>query len=209
MSAKDHWNNVYANKDFDAVSWYAPRLDRSSQLIEALCRDKAAAIIDIGAGQSTLVDDLLRARYRDVSVLDVSDTAIEFTKGRLGDRSKRVTWHVGDVTRYSFGAKQFDLWHDRAVFHFLTEPNARALYIDKVRHSVKVGGYIVMATFGPDGPLQCSGLDVVRYDAERLQHEFGDSFNLLGSELTNHLTPMGTNQQFLYCWLQASAHRHG
>lgn len=204
MPKADHWENVYRNKKFDAVSWYAPHLGDSLRLIEQLCPDKTAAIVDIGAGESTLVDDLLIHHYLDLSVLDISSTAIEFTKQRLGAQAAQVGWHVGDVTQYDFGSKKFDLWHDRAVFHFLTNPVARQAYVELVRRSVKPGGYVLMATFGPNGPLQCSGLEVIRYDDQQIHHVFGDNFHLMGSELTEHHTPMGTDQQFLYCWCQVS-----
>ncbi len=200
MPTADHWENVYRSKPFDSVSWYAPHLDESLRLIELLAPDKTAAIVDIGGGESTLVDDLLRRNYLDVSVLDISAAAIGFTQQRLGPKAKQVGWHVGDITQYDFGGKQFNLWHDRAVFHFLTDPAARRAYVDLVRRSVKSGGYVLMATFGPDGPLKCSGLDVMRYSDQSLHHEFGDGFHLMGSELAQHSTPMGTSQQFLYCW---------
>ncbi|PUE11011.1 hypothetical protein B9Z51_01350 [Limnohabitans sp. T6-5] len=156
----DHWENVYRSKSFDAVSWYAPHLGESLRLIEQLCPDKTAAIVDVGGGESTLVDDLLHRHCLDLSVLDISAAAIDFTKRRLGAKAQQVNWHVGDITRYNFGDKKFDLWHDRAVFHFLTDPAARQAYVDLVRGSVKPGGYVLMATFGPNGPLQCSGLHV-------------------------------------------------
>lgn len=204
MKASEHWEGVYQSKSFDAVSWYAAHLAESLRLIEQLCPDKTAAIVDIGGGESTLVDDLLQRNYLDLSVLDISATAIDFTKHRLGTQAEKVTWHVGDITQYSFGSKQFDLWHDRAVFHFLTDPDARHRYVELVRQAVKPGGYVLMATFGPNGPLKCSGLDVVRYDDQSLHHEFGDGFNLMGSELARHHTPMGSDQQFLYCWCRVT-----
>jgi len=204
IHSADHWENVYRSKNFDSVSWYASHLSESLRLIEQLCPDNTAAIIDIGAGESTLVDDLLHRNYPDLSVLDISETAIEFTKRRLGAKAQQVSWHVGDITRYSFGAKQFDLWHDRAVFHFLTDPTARQAYVELVRNSVKPGGFVLMATFGPSGPLQCSGLEVVRYNDQQLHHEFGEGFELTGSELSDHHTPMGTDQQFLYCWCRVN-----
>jgi SAM-dependent methyltransferase len=204
MQTADHWENVYRSKDFDAVSWYAPHLGESLRLIEQLRPQKTAAIVDIGGGESTLVDDLLHRRYRDLSVLDISGTALEFTKRRLGTEADQVTWHVGDITRYDFGVKKFDLWHDRAVFHFLTDPLARKAYVELVRRSVKPDGYVLMATFGPNGPLQCSGLDVVRYDDQQLHHAFGEGFQLMGSELSDHHTPKGKDQQFLYCWFRVS-----
>lgn len=200
MQTSDHWENVYRNKPHDAVSWYAPHLGESLRLIDALCPDKTAAIVDIGGGESTLVDDLLSRGYLNVSVLDISSTAIDHTRQRLGQAADRVSWHVGDVSKYDFGAKQFDLWHDRAVFHFLTKPEDRRAYVELVRQSVKTGGHVLMATFGPQGPLKCSGLDVVRYDDKQLHDEFGSGFELLGSEITTHHTPMDTDQQFLYCW---------
>lgn len=204
MQTSEHWEDIYRNKRFDAVSWYAPHLGESLRLIEHLCPDKTAAIVDIGGGESTLVDDLMQRHYLDVSVLDISATAIEFTKQRLGAKAQQVSWHVGDITQYDFGSKRFDLWHDRAVFHFLTDPAARHRYVELVRRVVKPGGYVLMATFGPHGPLQCSGLDVVRYDAQSLHHEFGEGFSLQGNELAMHHTPMGTDQQFLYCWCRVS-----
>lgn len=121
----DHWENIYRSKSFDAVSWYAPHLGESLRLIEQLCPDKTAAIVDVGGGESTLVDDLLHRHCLDLSVLDISAAAIDFTKRRLGAKAQQVNWHVGDITRYNFGDKKFDLWHDRAVFHFLTDPAAR------------------------------------------------------------------------------------
>lgn len=204
MQTSEHWEDVYRNKRFDAVSWYAPHLGESLRLIEQLCPDKTAAIVDIGGGESTLVDDLLQRHYLDVSVLDISATAIDFTKQRLGAKAQQVSWHVGDITQFDFGIKQFDLWHDRAVFHFLTDPAARHRYVELVRRAVKPGGYVLMATFGPNGPLKCSGLDVVRYDDQTLHREFGEGFALQGSELEQHHTPMGTDQQFLYCWCRVS-----
>jgi len=203
MQTTEHWENVYRSKNFDVVSWYAPHLGESLRLIGQLTPDKTAAIVDIGGGESTLVDDLLHCNYLDVSVLDISATAVEFTRQRLGAKAKDVSWHVGNVTQYDFGSKQFDLWHDRAVFHFLTEPAARRAYVELVRRSIKPGGHVLMATFGPDGPLKCSDLDVVRYDDQSLHHEFGEGFQMLGSKLTEHNTPMGIRQQFLYCWCRA------
>ena len=200
MQTSEHWDHVYRNKQFDAVSWYVPHLGESLRLIEQFCPDKTVALVDIGGGESTLVDDLLQRHYLDVSVMDISATAIDFTKQRLGAKASQVSWHAGDITQYDFGSKRFDLWHDRAVFHFLTDPAARHRYVELVRRSVKPGGYVLMATFGPNGPLKCSGLDVVRYDEQSLHHEFGEGFSLQGSELTQHHTPMGSDQQFLYCW---------
>lgn len=202
MQSSEYWDNIYRSKRFDAVSWYAPHLGESLRLIEQLCPDKTGAIADIGDGESTLVDDLLSRGYEDLAVLDISAAAIDFTRHRLGPKAQRVRWHVGDVTQHDFGGKQFDVWHDRAVFHFLTDAAARQAYVNLVRAAVKPGGYVLMATFGPDGPAKCSGLDVVRYDDQRLHGEFGHGFEMLGRQMAEHHTPMGTSQQFLYCWFR-------
>jgi SAM-dependent methyltransferase len=200
MNKSQHWNSVYQTKPSDTVSWYTPHLDDSLALVEQFSTDKQAAVIDIGGGESTLVDDLLAKQYQDISVLDISATAIDHTKNRLGTKAKNVAWYVGDITQFDFKNKQFDIWHDRAVFHFLTEPSARLAYVELVRKSVKPGGHVIMATFGPDGPLKCSGLDIVRYDDAHLHGEFGNDFELVGSKITHHHTPTGGDQQFLYCW---------
>lgn len=203
-NSTEHWDKVYRTKQFDGVSWYAPHLAESLRLITQLMPDRDAAIIDIGGGESTLVDDLLGLGYSNLSVLDISATAIDFTRKRLGERAGSVTWYVADITRADFGGRKFALWHDRAVFHFLTDATSRAAYVERVKSSVEPGGYVVMATFGPEGPVQCSGLDVVRYDERSLHSEFGDAFRLMGSETEQHATPFGTHQQFLYCWCRVS-----
>lgn len=205
MEAAEFWNRVYQSKRTDSVSWFASHLDQSLELIQRLVPARTAAIVDIGGGASTLIDDLLRLGYRDLSVIDISATAIALLRDRLGSMGELVSWHVGDITRYDLGIRRFDLWHDRAVFHFLTDAAARAAYVERVRRTVKPGGFIVMATFGPEGPVKCSGLDVVRYDAQRLLSELGEGFTLVGSGLVNHATPMNTNQQFLYCWCRVDA----
>lgn len=198
-SRSAHWEKVYESKSFDSVSWYAPHLEESLRLIEEVCSDKSAAIIDIGGGESTLVDDLLQKGYRDLSVLDISSKAIEFTKARLAAQSGEVNWCTGDITQYDFGNKQFDVWHDRAVFHFLTEARSRAAYVNRVRRFVRKGGYVIVATFGPQGPMKCSGLDVVRYSDAQLHGEFGNDFELVMSQTIKHKTPAGSTQEFLYC----------
>lgn len=195
-----HWETVYQTKAFDGVSWFAPHLHESLDLIGRLAGGPHAAIIDVGGGESTLIDDLMGRGFEDLSVLDISGAAIAFTQQRLADQAHRVSWHVGDVTQYAFAPHQFDIWHDRAVFHFLTDVASREAYVRQVRSAVKPGGHVIMATFGPEGPTQCSGLDVMRYGASQLHAEFGDDFKLLGSKTDDHRTPFNTNQQFLYCW---------
>lgn len=154
----------------------------------------------LGGGESTLVDDLLARGYQNISVLDVSQTAIEVTRKRLKEAAERVRWIVGDVTRVALDAKAYDVWHDRAVFHFLTSNEQRAAYVERVVKAVKAGGHVIVGTFGPGGPTKCSGLDVMRYDADSLHDEFGRHFRLVESSKELHETPFGTTQQFLYCY---------
>jgi 2-polyprenyl-3-methyl-5-hydroxy-6-metoxy-1,4-benzoquinol methylase len=194
-----HWDTVYRTKAPDAVSWYRPHLERSLGLIERVAPDPSAAIIDVGGGESTLVDDLVSKGYRDVTVLDISGTAIEVARRRLAARGEGVTWITADVTRAALPPRRYDVWHDRAVFHFLTDPAQRAAYVSQVAASVKPGGHVIVATFGPEGPTKCSGLDVVRYDADALHDEFGGHFRLIESDTEVHRTPAGGAQQFLYC----------
>ena len=195
----EHWDSVYRTKAPDAVSWYRPHLERSIDLIQRVAPDVSARIIDVGGGESTLVDDLLARGYRNLSVLDISPAAVAVAQKRLGESADRVTWLVADVTQAVLPRRHFDVWHDRAVFHFLTTPEDRVAYVQRVAESVKPGGHVIVATFGPEGPTQCSGLDVVRYDAESLYAEFGGHFRMLESAKELHKTPFGTTQQFVYC----------
>lgn len=199
MSGKTHWDAVYRSRAPDAVSWYSPHLERSLALIERSCPDKSASIIDVGGGESTLVDDLLERGYRHITVLDISEKALDVARQRLGSRAGDVEWLAADITKAVLPAQTYDLWHDRAVFHFLTSAADREAYVRAVAASVKLGGHVIVATFGPEGPAKCSGLDVVRYDAERLHSEFGVKFELEESATEIHHTPSGATQQFLYC----------
>jgi SAM-dependent methyltransferase len=203
MDARSHWENVYASKAPDAVSWYRPHLETSLELIEKVAKAHSTSIIDVGGGESTLVDDLLAHEYSNLSVLDVSPTAIEVTKRRLGHAAERVHWIIGDITNTELSPSAYDLWHDRAVFHFLRSVNERAAYVRQVAKAVRPGGHVLVSTFGPEGPTKCSGLEVVRYDAESLHAEFGVHFRLLESLKELHKTPFGTIQQFLYCLCRA------
>lgn len=198
-TADTHWDTVYRTKAPDAVSWYRPHLETSIDLIQRVAPDLSASIIDVGGGESTLVDDLLAKGYRNVSVLDISPTAIDFARKRIGDLAQRATWIVGDITQVVLPDQCYDVWHDRAVFHFLTAPEQRRAYVQRVAGSMKIGGHVIVATFGPEGPTQCSGLDVVRYDAKSLHGEFGRHFQLMESATEMHQTPLGTTQQFVYC----------
>jgi SAM-dependent methyltransferase len=199
MNSQTHWDKIYREKAPDGVSWYRPHLETSVALIETAVPDRSARIIDVGAGEATLVDDLLALGYQNLSVLDVSQTAIDVTKNRLGSASKGVQWIIGDVLATPLAPAAYDVWHDRAVFHFLTQPDQRLTYIHQVARAVKSGGYVLVSTFGPHGPTRCSGLEVVRYDAESLHAEFGVRFHMVDSVKELHKTPFGTTQQFLYC----------
>lgn len=201
MDAKKHWETIYSTNAPDAVSWYRPHLETSLALIErATNGNKSASIVDVGGGESTLVDDLLSREYSDITVLDISETAVEVCKKRLRERAGSVTWLAADVTLTDLGASVYDVWHDRAVFHFLTTPAQRIAYVRNVSRSVKYGGHVIVSTFGPEGPMKCSGLDVMRYDAESLHEQFGARFRLVESSKEPHRTPFGTTQRFLYCY---------
>jgi 2-polyprenyl-3-methyl-5-hydroxy-6-metoxy-1,4-benzoquinol methylase len=196
---KAHWEGIYRRLPADAVSWYRPHLETSLEMIERVAGGRAASIIDVGGGESTLVDDLLARGYDRVTVLDISETALAECKKRLGSAAERVQWMAADVTIAEFDRAAYDVWHDRAVFHFLTDAEKRAAYVRNVAQAVKPGGHVIVGTFGPEGPTKCSGLDVVRYDQDHLHGEFGAQFRPVESREEIHLTPAGKIQQFLYC----------
>jgi 2-polyprenyl-3-methyl-5-hydroxy-6-metoxy-1,4-benzoquinol methylase len=200
MDARTHWEKIYNTKAPDQVSWYRPHLETSLALINRAAGDRIASIIDVGGGESTLVDDLLEQGFQNITVLDVSQAAIDVNKARLGERASGVHWIVADITRVQLEPQFYDVWHDRAVFHFLTSQEQRAAYVRQVAKSVRSGGYVIVSTFGPEGPTKCSGLDVVRYNADSLHDEFGPRFRLVESSKEIHKTPFGTTQQFLYCY---------
>ncbi len=200
MDAKTHWEKVYTTKPPEAVSWYRAHLETSLALIERAADAHSASIIDVGGGESTLVDDLLLRGYKNLTILDVSQTAIDATKRRLGSISEQVRWLVADIAEIELEPSAYDLWHDRAVFHFLTARERRIAYVRQVARTVKPGGHVIVSTFGPEGPTKCSGLEVMRYDAESLHREFGTRFRLVESSKELHHTPFGTTQQFLYCY---------
>jgi ubiquinone/menaquinone biosynthesis C-methylase UbiE len=200
MDAQVHWEKIYREKAPDAVSWYRPHLETSLALIEKSAVERSTPIIDVGGGESTLVDDLLAHGYGNITVLDISQTAIDANRKRLGTLAERVQWLVADIIKVQLPPSAYGVWHDRAVFHFLTAPDDRVAYVRQVARAVQPGGSVIISTFGPEGPTKCSGLEVVRYDAESLHREFGIQFRLLGSSKELHHTPFGTVQQFLYCY---------
>jgi 2-polyprenyl-3-methyl-5-hydroxy-6-metoxy-1,4-benzoquinol methylase len=201
MSAREHWQHVYDTKGATEVSWHAVHLTDSLRLIEEFS-SVDARIIDVGGGASTLVDDLLDRGYRDLTVLDISDAALATARARLGDRSSPVRWIVADVTQTALDRNRYDLWHDRAVLHFLTKATDRRSYVDSVRSCLVSGGHVIVATFALAGPTHCSGLEVVRYDAHAIAQLFGEGFDLVTNFETSHQTPWATEQQFQYSVLQ-------
>lgn len=199
MDRKQHWESIYNSRKSSEVSWYqsAPRL--SLELLTRAVPDRAAFILDVGGGASTLVDGLLAAGYRSVTVLDLSSAALAQARQRLGAEASRVTWLEGDILSVNLPQATFGVWHDRAVFHFLTDPGDRRRYIDQVRRAIRPGAHVLVATFAEDGPTRCSGLEIVRYSAEALHREFGKDFRLLSSTREEHVTPGGAHQAFVYC----------
>ena len=199
MDTKTHWEHVYETKAPTQVSWYQEHARLSLQYIRKTGIQKTDAIIDVGGGASTLADDLVADGYQHISILDVSAAALQLARQRLGTHAADVNWIEADVTQADLPEQAYDLWHDRAVFHFLTQTIDRQRYIATLRHAVRVGGHIILATFAPDGPERCSGLDVVRYSPESLHHEFGKGFEVVDSARETHHTPSGTEQKFIYC----------
>jgi SAM-dependent methyltransferase len=204
MDAHSHWEKVYATKRPEMVSWYRPHLETSLALIERSASTLAAPIIDVGGGASTLVDDLLLRGYEDVTVLDISKAALDIARRRLGPDAGRVRWLVADILDTQLPPNAYEIWHDRAVFHFLTRPEQRATYLRQLAHALKPGGHVIISTFGPAGPTTCSGLDVMRYDEKMLQEEFGKQFRLIHGSRKLHHTPEGITQEFLYCCFRRS-----
>lgn len=200
MDKKAHWENVYTTKGRHEVSWFREHLETSLKMIANTGVGTEAAIIDVGGGNSTLVDDLLERGFIDVSVLDISGKAISDSKARLGKAASKVNWIESDILSAELPERRFDVWHDRAVFHFLTDQADRGKYVELVMRSVKPGGHIIVASFSLEGPQKCSGLDVMRYSPDTMHDEFGDSFELINSVGETHDTPFGTTQQFVYCY---------
>jgi ubiquinone/menaquinone biosynthesis C-methylase UbiE len=200
MQSKEHWEKVYTTKATDAVSWFQEHAENSIKLIQQTGVPLSASIIDIGGGASTLVDDLLARGYSSLSVLDLSAAALSASKNRLDMKANEVNWIVADITKADLPPQSYDVWHDRAVFHFLTSAEDRQAYVRAVLRAVKPGGHVIVATFAEDGPLQCSGLPVMRYNTDELHAEFGEPFTLLHHEKESHQTPFGTAQQFTYCY---------
>ena len=197
MNRTEHWNHVYQTKASDDVSWFQAQPATSLRLIEACGVGKGDGIIDVGGGASVLVDFLLDAGYSQLAVLDISAAALDHAKGRLGARADAVYWFAADVTTF-VPTRQFGLWHDRAVFHFLTDKGDRQKYVETMKRTLIPEGHVVIATFAIDGPEKCSGLDVCRYDAPAMSAELGAEFQLLEQVNETHVTPWSMEQRFSY-----------
>lgn len=205
MDVRAHWQKVYGTKTPTELSWYQPTAASSLNLIRRAAPDHAAAIMDVGGGASTLVDGLLAVGYTRVTVLDVSGAALAQAAARLAEKAERVTWLEANVLDANLPASAVDVWHDRAVFHFLTDITERRRYVEQVRASVRIGGAVIVATFASDGPTKCSGLDAARYNPQELHRELGAGFQLIESAREEHHTPAGAIQPFIYCWFRVGA----
>lgn len=195
-----HWQRVYRDRPPQEVSWFEPAPETSLALIAGANLVQDAAILDAGGGASGLAGQLLAAGYTDLTVADISESALAQAREDLGDAATRIEWVQADLRNHDFG-RHFDLWHDRAVLHFMTDPADRAAYLDTLHRALRSGGHLIVATFGPEGPAQCSGLPVHRYSADELAALLGPEFTLVLSKLHEHRTPSGVIQQFLYAHL--------
>lgn len=201
---RHHWNQIYSEKSPEAASWYQSKPDLSLSLIRATGIALNVPILDVGGGASTLVDNLLSERYARVAVLDISARALDYARSRLGANAKQVEWFEADVTAFR-PPHRFGLWHDRAVFHFLTHPADRARYVETMFGALVPGGHVIIAAFAIGGPMRCSGLDIVQYDAAKLGAELGARFSLLEERSELHRTPAGKEQPFVYFRLRQNA----
>lgn len=198
QATAEHWDQVYGSKAADRVSWYQPHLETSIRLLEQYGLGAGSALIDVGGGVSTLVDDLLPRGLRRITVVDLSAQALEISRRRLGAAAGRVQWLAGDVTRVALERGAYDFWHDRAVLHFLTGAEQASAYARQAAHTVRPGGFAIIAGFAPDGPAQCSGLPVARRSAQDIEALFGTAFALVANSHEQHRTPAGGEQSFLY-----------
>jgi hypothetical protein len=203
---RSHWDTVYTSKSETELSWFQEKPETSLNLIRQTGASSQSAIIDIGGGASRLVDALLHAGFRSLAVLDLSDAALAAARARLGADPSRIDWIVSDVTQWN-PSRQYDVWHDRAAFHFLTDPTDRAAYLARLRRALSLAGHAIIGTFAMDGPEKCSGLPVQRYDAETLQKTLGEDFKLVDSHREAHTTPWGSTQSFQFASFRRAAAR--
>ena len=198
QSNKQHWENVFATKQETEVSWFQPYPQTSIDFVELFKLPLTANIIDIGGGDSHLVDALLEKGYQNITVLDISANALERAKQRLGERAKQVNWIVSDITEFE-PQMQYDFWHDRAAFHFLTTNEAIFKYVAIAENAINKNGYLILGTFAENGPKKCSGLEIKQYSETSMNARFEVSFNKIKCITENHTTPFNTIQNFLFC----------
>ena len=204
-SRAKHWERIYSSRSAGEVGWYTPHLETSLDWIGSVGLEPDAAIIDVGGGASTLVDDLLGRGYSAITVLDLAAPALQLIKARLGEKGSTVTLLCGDVTDIELGENAFELWHDRAVFHFLTDAGDRDRYRANLCRALRPGGHVIIGTFAPGAPPRCSGLPVQRYDLDLLHETLGDAFELRRHQQEMHVTPGGVEQLYLYCEFRLQA----
>jgi SAM-dependent methyltransferase len=202
MGMREHWDNAYLTRPLEKLGWYEPHLETSLKWINELDLGHGANIVDVGGGASTLVDDLLIAGYRSITVVDLSPRSLQLASERLGERAELVTWLSVDITTSPLPTSHYDLWHDRAVFHFMASAEQRLLYRNNLLQSLRPGGHLIIATFAPEAPPKCSGLLVERYSAAELESALGSEFRLRRHQEVLHITPGGVDQMYLYCHFQ-------
>jgi len=195
---KNHWENIYQTKQLNEVSWYQPTPQTSINFIEQFNLPKSANIIDVGGGDSFLVDYLIDNNYQNITVLDISEAAIDRAKKRLGNKASKINWIVSDIVQFNTTDK-FDFWHDRAAFHFLTNEKEIASYIQLVQNKINTDGILVIGTFSEQGPLKCSGINIKQYSENSMTSLLSNSFEKINCFTTNHQTPFNTLQNFLFC----------
>lgn len=205
VDIKEHWESVYRTTNSDAVSWFSPHLDTSLQLLELAGLSPSSRVIDIGAGASTLIDDLLDRGLTNITAVDIASTSLDMARRRLGHRAERARWISADVTELTLPAGSIDIWHDRATLHFLIDAKAVQRYVHLATESIAPGGHAVIGCFAADGPERCSGLPVTRRDPEDIAALFGTSFTLVQSRREIHRTPSGSAQSFAFALLRKIA----
>ena len=199
---KKHWGDVYQEKSSSELSWYQKEPKLSLELIHSTNVASNDAIIDVGGGASVLVDYLGNECFTNLTVLDISENAIAIAKKRLGNSAKNIDWIVSDITQFDV-LQKFSLWHDRALFHFLTDTSDREIYVKALKNAIRPEGYLIIATFAIGGPEKCSGLEIVQYDSEKMIAELGDNFKLLEERKEVHITPYNKEQKFIYFLFQS------